>query len=100
MTEDQLLGAVLDLAYYERWLTHHDRRSDKALQQGESGFPDVIAARPPRLVVAELKRETEKPTAAQERWLDVYRAVPGVEVHVWRPSDWRSGLIGRVFHGD
>jgi hypothetical protein len=70
------------------------------LQQGESGFPDVIAARPPRLVVAELKREMEKPTAAQERWLDAYRAVPGVEVFVFRPSDWRTGLIGRVFRGD
>lgn len=96
MQEDSLLHAVMDLLAYNRWLAHHVRRSDRGLQMGDPGYPDVIAARPPRLLVVELKRQEEKPFAAQEAWLDAYRAVPGIEVYVWRPSDYRTGIIEGV----
>jgi hypothetical protein len=43
--------------------------------------------RPPRLVFAELKSETGTVKPAQAEWLDVLRAVPGLEVYVWRPGD-------------
>jgi hypothetical protein len=69
-----------------------------------------VRPRDRRLVFAELKREGQKPTPAQERvllWLlslqatDAHElnrlsAIPTVEVHVWRPSDLSSGRIEEV----
>ncbi len=43
--------------------------------------------RPPRLVFAELKAERGRTTPHQERWLALLGACPGVESHLWRPSD-------------
>jgi hypothetical protein len=39
-------------------------------------------------VLVELKSEKGKVTPAQQHWLDLLGACPGLEVHVWRPSDW------------
>jgi hypothetical protein len=36
--------------------------------------------------MAELKTDTGKPSAAQERWLALLIAA-GVETHLWRPKD-------------
>lgn len=73
-----------------KWATH---------MSGETGWPDLVLARPGRLVIAELKRSGKDPTPEQEAWLDVLRTVPGVTVAVWRPEDWRSGEIERVLRG-
>jgi hypothetical protein len=61
--------------------------------KGDPGFPDVVLARPPILLVVELKREGEKPEPPQERWHAVLRACGTIVVKVWRPSDWISGRI-------
>jgi hypothetical protein len=79
-----------------------------------TGFPDLVALKGPRLLVAELKAETGKLGKGQPEWLEAFgvfaaavaahvaeqdpgrRAnlreghggLPVVEVHVWRPSDW------------
>jgi len=42
--------------------------------------------RPPRLLVAELKKEGEEPTPDQWNWLDWFSLV-GTEVYVWHPPD-------------
>jgi hypothetical protein len=74
------------------WLMYHTHRSDRS----EAGFPDLVALRGPRMVVAELKaldRRTGKPkkvTPAQERWLRAFRAMRGPEVFVWTPLDWEE----------
>jgi len=39
------------------------------------------------MMAVELKSETGRPTAAQVDVLDSLRAA-GMEVHLWRPSDW------------
>jgi hypothetical protein len=90
--------AVVDLARLNGWRTAHFRPA--LTQKGwrtpvaadGAGFPDLILARGPRLVVAELKRESGKTSGEQDQWLDAFAAVaamnPLVEVHVWRPSDW------------
>lgn len=64
------------------WLTYHplDSRGSAA------GFPDLTLVRGDELMFVEVKRETGKVSAAQQRWLDALRGA-GVEVHVWRPSD-------------
>jgi hypothetical protein len=51
------------------------------------GFPDLLMLRGRRLVVAELKDEYGEVSPEQQAWLDWFRAVPGVEVYVWRPRD-------------
>jgi hypothetical protein len=91
LTEKQFTGMVRDLAgtlgwaFYHPWLSVHSPR----------GWPDVALCRPPRLVLAELKRDARTAAAAarqltdaQQRWLDLLRGCPPVEVYVWRPADW------------
>lgn len=76
------------LAYH----TYSSRRS-------VPGFPDLVMLSPGtgRCIVAELKTETGKLSVEQERWLEAFRKNPGIEVFVWRPSDWPE--ITRILGG-
>jgi hypothetical protein len=101
--EDSWLSWVTDYATrvarppWRRYHTLYSKGSD-------AGFPDLVLARPPRLIVAELKTEAGRVTLAQQGWLDdfatvgsdlaamlasrgVHVARPAVETYVWRPSD-------------
>ena len=51
------------------------------------GWPDLILAKPPRIIAAELKSGSGKATDHQLRVLDVLRRC-GIETFVWRPDDW------------
>lgn len=62
-------------AYYH---TYDSRRSTP-------GFPDLVLARAPELVIAELKTLRGRVSREQQQWLDKLAAC-GVEVHVWRPD--------------
>ncbi|MGK2898582.1 MAG: hypothetical protein ACSLE9_07825 [Burkholderiaceae bacterium] len=90
--EDELLTRVVDLLDTYNWLCHHDRPARMAdgtwrtAVQGDAGFPDIIALRGGRMVIAELKHAT-KVSADQELWLEAFRQLPGAEVYVWRPGD-------------
>lgn len=75
---------VVDYARLMGWIDYHTFDSRKSA----AGFPDLLLIRPPELVVVELKAERGRVTTAQECWLDLFRLVPGVDVYVWRPSDW------------
>jgi hypothetical protein len=93
-TEDELLTAVVQWADLRGWLIHHDRRSDRAIQQGDAGFPDLVLARDRRVLFVELKNETGKATTEQMAWiLAIAGQDPGArreghpEVYLWRPSD-------------
>ncbi len=106
MSEDDFLTAVLDLARLTGWMVHHCRpaqvRDGRWVTpiQGDAGFPDLILARPGRLIAAELKSARGRVTGGQAEWLDVLAAVGGpVEVRVWRPADWASGAIRAVLAG-
>jgi hypothetical protein len=85
VSEDDLLTAVVDALRWHGWLVHHDRRSDKALQQGDAGFPDVVATDGHRILVIETKREGARPTADQAVWLAALETA-GADVRVLRPS--------------
>ncbi len=101
MSEDDLLHSVIDLAHLTDWHAHHCRpaqvRDGKWVTpiQGDPGFPDLILAKPGRLVVAELKSARGRVTPVQAEWLDAF-AGTAVEVFVWRPADWASGTIRAV----
>ncbi|MBF9135361.1 helix-turn-helix domain-containing protein [Plantactinospora sp. S1510] len=67
--------------------TYDSRRSQK-------GFFDIVAMGPGGIVLWELKREGEKPTKAQQEWLDAAGRL-GLTVAVIRPSDLFSGYVDR-----
>jgi len=54
----------------------------------DPGFPDLVLVRAGRLVVVELKSESGRVTSAQLAWLSDLSSVPGLEIFLWRPSDW------------
>lgn len=86
--------AVIDLARRTGWRVHHTRpaltQRGRWLTpvQGDVGFPDLVLCRPPRLIVAELKRVGGRLTTAQRGWLDALGQCAGVECYLWRPEDW------------
>ena len=82
ITEKDFQRQVTDLAAMLGWTWYHPALS----KWSERGWPDLALVRPPRLLFAELKRETGKTTPHQDRWLALLGACPGVEVHTWRPS--------------
>lgn len=97
MSESDLLRGVLDLCRVLGWRTLHIRPGRTAgswrtpVQGDGAGFPDVLALRGDRLVVAELKGGAGRVTVEQDAWLGAF-AEAGVEVHVWRPSDYPDAI--------
>lgn len=86
-SEDELLAMVVELAQRRRWLVHHVRRSDKALQMGDNGFPDLVLVGHGQTLYRELKNETRKLDPAQVRWRDRLLEA-GADWALWRPSSW------------
>jgi len=88
MSEDDLLTAIVEAALFMGWLVHHDRRSDKALQQGSAGFPDLVLARNGKVKFLELKAAKGNLSTEQFAW---QRALPpdhwAIEYRLVRPSD-------------
>jgi hypothetical protein len=82
MSERDLQRYVLDVAKARGWITYHTFDS----RRSQPGFPDLILLRGERQVVAELKVGNNKPTPAQEVWLDAFHAA-GAQVCVWREGD-------------
>lgn len=81
------LCKVFGWKFYFTWLAIHSPK----------GFPDLVLRKPPRLIFAELKRETGKLTSAQEEWQQDLKEC-GQEVYVWRPSDFEK--IAEILHED
>ena len=86
LTEAQFLRQVLQLAGIMRWRAYHPALS----KWSERGWPDVALVRPPRFILAELKSDKGKVTPQQQEWLDDLARCPGVEVWLWRPSDFEQ----------
>lgn len=70
LTEDELLTAITEAATYRGWRWHHVRRSDKALQMGHSGFPDLVLARKGQVLFLELKAEQGRISPDQQAWMN------------------------------
>ena len=103
MTEREFQQAVVQLARLMGWRVHHTRpaltQRGRWLTpiQGDAGFPDLVLCRPPRLILAELKRVGGKLTTEQQAWLDALRACAGVECYLWTPADW--DVVTRMLTG-
>lgn len=83
-TEEQFQQQIITLARLNNWRAYHTRDS----RRSEPGFPDLVMVRRPRVLFAELKSAHGRLRPDQQRWLDLLRACQGVEVYIWRPSDW------------
>ena len=92
-TEAEFTAQVLEYARLRGWRTIHLRpartaRGWRTAVQGDgAGFPDVLALRGGRVVVAELKVARNVATEAQEAWLAAWREA-GAEVFLWTPDAW------------
>ena len=100
MTEAEFQAQIIELAHLRGWVVATFRPA-RVLVEGQetyrtavgadgAGWPDLILAKPPRLLVVELKSEKGKLSPEQEAWLELLRQCMGVQVHVWRPSDWEE----------
>jgi hypothetical protein len=94
-TEAECQRTIVEAAHLGGWLVHHARPARtgagwRTAIQGDAGFPDLVLARrsPPwRVIVVELKRRPNRPTAAQRLWLDAI-AGAGVDARLaWMPDD-------------
>ena len=86
-TEAQFQSTVIQYAELKGCLVYHTHDS----RRSQPGFPDLTMVRRTRLIFAELKREDGEPTEAQMEWIfDLRWSVEGVEVFLWRPSDWHE----------
>ena len=95
LSEAEFMRQVLDLAHYRQWRVAHFRpamtrtgRWVTPVQADGAGFPDGVAVRGHRMIAFELKSEKGRATQIQLDWLAAFARVPGVECHLWRPSDW------------
>jgi hypothetical protein len=95
LTEAQFQAQLIGLARFAGWTVNHVRPSEgrrggqRAWQTTTSvtGWPDLTIWRPGRFLVAELKSDRGRLTAAQQTVLDSLTAA-GVECHIWRPRDF------------
>lgn len=98
MSEDDLLGAVLDMAAVHGIRTVHFRaakteRGWRTPVQGDGkGWPDLVLVGPRGVLFRELKSRAGLPTAEQQAWLGALGDA-GQNAGVWRPADLRSGRI-------
>lgn len=82
LNEKEWQRQVVDVAHLFGWRHYHTFDS----RRSEKGWPDLALFRPGRFLLAELKTNKGKVSAAQEGMIRDLRCA-GVEVHVWRPSD-------------
>jgi hypothetical protein len=93
ISEAAFTALVIELAQLAGWRVAHFRpcRTEKgwrtAVQGNGAGFPDLVLARPPRLIFAELKVGRGLLSHEQNAWLIALGWPREVEIEVWRPSD-------------
>ena len=67
------------------------------VQADGAGFPDLVLVRE-RVVFVELKSDTGRLADQQAGWLQAL-VEAGCEVHLWRPDEWREGLVEELLQG-
>jgi hypothetical protein len=81
---------------FRGWLWKHDEPARRpsggwaTAFRGTRGFPDYIAVRGDRVVLAEIKSERGRASEDQQTWLTALEQSGRVEVYLWRPSDLQA----------
>ncbi len=91
-TESAFQITVINLLKGNGWRVHAERKARSAKGwmtpiQGDTGFPDIVAVRPPRIIFAELKGQAGKIEPEQYHWLMMVGHCEMVETYCWRPAD-------------
>ena len=107
MSESKLQSRVIERAKRRGWdyIAHAGRGIAAFTRTGEpifvtqmaKGWPDVfmMRTRDKRVLVMELKKETEEPTEEQVNWLYAMNLC-GIPAIVVKPSDLREGRVNSV----
>lgn len=81
-TEKEFQSQIIRLAKLLGWIVYHTHDS----RRSPGGFPDLVLAKH-KVIFAELKSPTGRPTAEQTAWLDRLR-LAGQDARLWSPVDW------------
>lgn len=93
VTEAGFTRTLLKFAKLHGWASAHFRPAmtangwRTAVQGDGAGFPDLVLVRGDRLIFAELKVGSRRPTDEQRAWLDALNET-AAEVYCWHPNDW------------
>lgn len=92
-SESKFQSWLIKRAEAEGWLVYHTRDS----RGSQRGYPDLTMCRPPRLVIAELKKESGRMKPEQKVWRAVLEACQGFEYYLWRPRHMKEveKVLGR-----
>lgn len=82
-TEAHYQGRIVHAAKLLGYRAYHTYDSYRSAP----GFPDLVLAKPGRLIFVEVKTESGVVEPDQHWWINVLRS-SGQEVYVWKPSDW------------
>lgn len=106
MKESDFQRTVIEAAQLYGWIVAHFRsvrtqRKDGScyfqtpVQADGAGFPDLFMVKGNRAMAIEIKVGRNKPSPAQQEWLELLR-LAGIETHVWRETtDWDE-IEGRL----
>lgn len=92
MSETELQNAILQLATLCGFLAFHDNDS----RRNTRGFPDLVLVHQEtgRTIFAELKSDKGKARPEQRVWMGALARRN--EAYVWRPADWKQGLVQQI----
>ena len=91
-TEREFQAAVTELAKTCGWKVYHTYDS----RRSNPGWPDLVLAKPPRLLFVELKAQKGKLRPEQQEWLQTLLECQQ-DARIWRPADWEA--IEKVLTG-
>lgn len=104
MSEADLQQSIIVLAHAFGYRIAHFRSVQVTKKDGSTfwqtpvaadgeGWPDLILARPGRLIAVECKKQREKPRPNQVAWAELLLSTKRIEVYIFRPSDWLDGTV-------
>lgn len=82
MSEAELQAAAIETAELHGWLWHHETDS----RRSGAGFPDVVFAKAPRLMIVEFKTQKGRLTPEQQIWNDELERCTIISSGVVRPA--------------
>ena len=93
MSEREFQAQMRQLAELKGWIVLTTWNS----MHSPAGEPDLRLVRPPRVIFMELKSQKGKLSPAQEQVIALLKRCPGLEVYVFRPSDFEQiiKVLGR-----
>lgn len=97
--ESDLQQTIIDAAHLFGWRAAHFRTVRIARANGQvyyatpvqadgAGWPDLVLAKPGRLLFVEVKSDKGKLSPEQTAWKVLLEMTGQGEVYTWRPSQW------------